>query len=73
MGRELASTDETAAAAHVHPETLRRLWREGRVPAYQFGRVLRFDLDEVCEALRTTSTSPPLRRTRPTPDFEALS
>jgi excisionase family DNA binding protein len=69
MARELGSTEETAAAAHIHPETLRRLWRDGRIPGYQFGRVLRFDLDEVCAALRATS-APTAARIEP--DFEAL-
>ena len=49
----LDSTEVAAAAAGVHPETLRRLHRAGKIPGYKFGRVLRFDIDEVRAALRT--------------------
>jgi excisionase family DNA binding protein len=69
--RELGTAERIAARCRVHPETLRRLYREGRVPGYKFGRVLRFDLDEVCDALRTTPGSA-TTRAHFEPDFDAL-
>lgn len=52
MARSLLSPTEIGAALAVHPETIRRLNRAGRIPGYRVGRYLRFDLDEVREALR---------------------
>ena len=52
MARALTSTVHTAEEVDVHPETLRRLYRDGRIPGYKVGRLLRFDVDEVRDALR---------------------
>ena len=41
------STVKTAHRLGITNRTLYRLADEGRVPAYKFGRVLRFRLDEV--------------------------
>jgi excisionase family DNA binding protein len=57
MPRSLTSAVDTAAELDVHPETLRRLRRSGRIPGYLIGRYLRFDLDEVREALRTPTAA----------------
>ncbi len=42
----------TAAQLGVHPQTVRRMVRSGRLPAYRLGHELRFDPDEIREALR---------------------
>jgi excisionase family DNA binding protein len=70
MARALSSTNDTAEEIGVNVETIRRLHRAGIITGYRAGRVLRFDLDEVRAALRTTTTTSPARVE---PDFEALS
>jgi len=66
----LLSPVKTGAVFDVHPETLRRLYRAGRIPGYKVGRYLRFDLDEVREALRSTPNDAPAPQVGP--DFSAL-
>jgi excisionase family DNA binding protein len=68
MARELLSAGDTGEVFHVHAETLRRLYRARRIPGYKVGRFLRFDVDEVREALRATPDS--ARAVEP--DFEAI-
>ena len=53
MPRPLQSAVDTAPLFDIEPETLRRLWRSGRIPGYKVGRYLRFDPDEVRDALRS--------------------
>jgi excisionase family DNA binding protein len=43
----LYSVREVAALLAVHPETIRRLVREGRIEAVRVGRVLRIEAHEV--------------------------
>jgi excisionase family DNA binding protein len=69
--RSLASTPETAQYFGCNPETLRRLYRNGRIPAYKVGRVLKFDIDEVRTALRAGGSRPD-RRAAVTPNFDAI-
>jgi excisionase family DNA binding protein len=72
--RELLSAVHTGEIFDVHPETLRRLYRAGRIPGYRVGRYLRFDPDELREALRSqcdtlrSAVSP----ATVSPDFDAL-
>jgi excisionase family DNA binding protein len=68
----LKSADETALFLGIHPETLRRLHRSGRVPAYMAGRALRFDIEEVRDALRADSHASARVRSH-MPDFDALT
>jgi excisionase family DNA binding protein len=70
MPHALSSTVDTAAEFDVHPETLRRLRRSGRIRGYMVGRVLRFDIDEVRDALRTPTGTP--SRPHAEPNFDAL-
>jgi excisionase family DNA binding protein len=56
MSTHLLSTRDVAAELGLHVETIRRLHRTGRIPAYRCGRVYRFDPDEVRDALRTSAT-----------------
>ena len=48
----LLSASEIAELLSVHPSTIRRLAREGRLPTYWVGTTPRFDADEVAEVLR---------------------
>ena len=46
---ETYTTDEVAQALKLHPYTVRRLCREGKVPAFKFGGQWRFDKSEIEE------------------------
>jgi excisionase family DNA binding protein len=69
--RSLQSPAATGELFDVHPETLRRLYRAGRIPGYKVGRYLRFDPEEIREALRSV----PVRAARSVvePDFDAIA
>jgi excisionase family DNA binding protein len=71
MTRGLLSPAATGEEFDVCAETLRRLYRDGRIPGYKVGRHLKFDPDEVREALRSgpnaTHSATPVE-----PDFDAL-
>ena len=62
---------DTGVEFDVHAETLRRLYRAGRIPGYKVGRYLRFDPDEVREALRSTPNTA-TAGAAVEPDFDAL-
>ena len=47
-----ATTADVAARFGVTPQTVRSLALAGRIPHYRLGARLRFDLDEVEDALR---------------------
>jgi excisionase family DNA binding protein len=67
--RQFLSAEAIAPLYDAHPETFRRLYRAGRIPGYKVGRYLRFDPDEVADALRST---PGRAAVAATPDFDAL-
>ena len=71
MPGELRNTAESAEYFRIDPESLRRMYREGRAPGYKCGNRLRFDLDELREAFRSR---PAQRETRSavSPNFAAL-
>lgn len=48
----LISAQELADKLALPPASVRRLAREGRLPCYRAGRLLRFDLAEVRAALK---------------------
>lgn len=50
--RPLLSASEVAELFGVHPSTIRRLAREGRVPSYCVGSAPRFVLEEVAAYFR---------------------
>ena len=52
-----ATTAQVAARFLVCPETVRRWARAGRVPSFRAGTLLRFDLDEVEDALRVNGAT----------------
>ena len=60
----LVSAAEIAELFSVHPSTIRRQAREGRLPVYWVGSTPRFSVDEVASTLRTEANQP---RRRPTP------
>ena len=41
------TVEEIAKALKLHPYTVRRLSREGKVPAFKFGGQWRFKMDQV--------------------------
>jgi excisionase family DNA binding protein len=42
------NTDEAAAMLSVHPKTLQRLARSGRITAYRVGKLWRFQARDLC-------------------------
>jgi excisionase family DNA binding protein len=49
----LHTVTEVATILKVHPVTIRRLLRKGRVPHFRSGRVIRVNVDEVIKAFTT--------------------
>lgn len=50
---EMLTLKELGARLRVHPDTLRGMYRRGKIPGLKLGhRTLRFDFGEVVEALR---------------------
>ncbi|MCX5792448.1 MAG: helix-turn-helix domain-containing protein [Elusimicrobia bacterium] len=50
--QELITLTDVAERLQLHPETVRRLYRHGKIPGIKFGhRTLRFDYAKVVEAL----------------------
>ena len=51
MGKltESYTVDEVAGALKLHPYTVRRLCREGKIPCFKFGGQWRFDAKEIEE------------------------
>jgi excisionase family DNA binding protein len=48
----LLTAEQMAAQLNVHPETIYRRARMGELPCFRLGPVLRFDLEEVKDAMR---------------------
>lgn len=48
--RRLYTADETAAFLHVTPAAVRKMARQGRIPAHRVGDLWRFDIGEVAKA-----------------------
>jgi excisionase family DNA binding protein len=44
---ETYTVEEVAEALKLHPYTIRRLCREGKIPAFKFGGQWRFRKDEI--------------------------
>ena len=44
---ETYTVDEVAQALKLHPYTIRRLSREGKIPAFKFGGQWRFNKEEI--------------------------
>ena len=44
---ETYTVEEVAQALKLHPYTIRRLSREGKIPAFKFGGQWRFDKEEI--------------------------
>jgi excisionase family DNA binding protein len=72
MARALESARSTGEQINVCAETIRRLAREGRIPMYRVGRYMRFDVDEVRAALRTSTAVGRGVAAAVGPDFDAI-
>lgn len=44
---ESYTAEEVAKALKLHPYTVRRLCREGKIPCFKFGGQWRFDIQEI--------------------------
>ena len=44
---ETFTVDEVAKAVKLHPYTIRRSCRDGKIPAFKFGGQQRFDVREI--------------------------
>lgn len=47
------TVEEIAKALRLHPYTVRRLSREGRIPAFKFGGQWRFKKEEIDKWIKT--------------------
>jgi len=59
---ETYTAQEVAEALKLHPYTIRRLCREGKIPAFKFGGQWRFDLKEIEEWRRNQCTTKSMKR-----------
>jgi excisionase family DNA binding protein len=51
MGEEILTTREVAELLKLHPKTVNKLAKSGRVPAYRIGRQWRFRKSEILKLL----------------------
>jgi excisionase family DNA binding protein len=51
MGEEILTTQEVAELLKLHPKTVNKLAKSGRVPAYRIGRQWRFRKSEILKLL----------------------
>jgi excisionase family DNA binding protein len=51
MGEEILTTREVAELLKLHPKTVNKLAKSGRVPAYRIGRQWRFRKAEILKLL----------------------
>ena len=54
---KMLTTYELARYLQLHPDTIRKMAREGIIPSMQIGRKLRFELAAVVEALTKNGNS----------------
>lgn len=52
---ETYTVDEVAEALRLHPYTIRRLCREGKIPCFKFGGQWRFDKKSIGEFMKRKS------------------
>lgn len=48
----LVKVDEAAQLLGVSPHTIYRHFNDGKIPGYRMGKAIRFDMDEVRQALK---------------------
>ena len=53
----LLTTDEAAALLKVHPKTLQKMARDGRIPGHRIGDLWRFRASELDETLKSELSS----------------
>ncbi len=58
----ILNSDQAAALLQIHPKTLQRMARQGRIPAHRIGDLWRFRVSELDAWLRSTmvNSEPPL-------------
>jgi excisionase family DNA binding protein len=52
VGEEILTTQEVADLLKLHPKTVNKLAKSGKVPAYRIGRQWRFRKSEVIKLLQ---------------------
>jgi excisionase family DNA binding protein len=62
MTVELLDSQQAAARLLIHPKTLQRMAREGKVPAFQIGTLWRYDSSKLDEWVRDKLSSSPATR-----------
>jgi excisionase family DNA binding protein len=55
VGEEILTTREVADLLKLHPKTVNKLAKSGRVPAYRIGRQWRFRKSEILKLLEKTT------------------
>jgi excisionase family DNA binding protein len=55
VGEEILTTQEVADLLKLHPKTVNKLAKSGRVPAYRIGRQWRFRKSEILKLLEKTT------------------
>jgi excisionase family DNA binding protein len=55
VGEEILTTQEVADLLKLHPKTVNKLAKSGRVPAYRIGRQWRFRRSEILKLLEKKS------------------
>lgn len=51
------TVDEVAEALKLHPYTIRRLCRDGKIPGFKFGGQWRFDVQDIDKWRKSQSKS----------------
>ena len=54
--KHLLTANEVAAAVRMHPNTIRRLARTGKIRCRRIGQSVRFDEEEFLEDIRRSTT-----------------
>jgi len=54
---KLVTVVEAANILGLNPQTIYRHYQEGKLPAYRFGKALRFDMKELKEFMRESANS----------------
>jgi hypothetical protein len=72
--RVLLDANELGAAVGLHPETVRRMHREGRIPGLRVGRTVKYELGAVLETFRRVDQERvTATMSLAAPDFEAIA
>lgn len=67
---KLLTAEQLGKVLQIHPGAVRRFARDGKIPAYKYGRAWRFDINEVKAVLRCNSEVSLLPGNRATPPVD---